>query len=158
MNEMSKHHTDDEIESVVKNYSNTLYKLCFSVLFCSTDAEDAVAETIVKYITKSPPFKDEQHRKAWLLRVAANTCNDICRKRKRVSFVPLDDVSDTVQDDGTEIFEALSALPPKYRAVVHLFYVSGYKTAEIAEILKISQSAVRKRLQYGREKLRSAEK
>ena len=75
-----------------------------------------------------------------------------------MSFVPLDDVSDTVQDDGTEIFEALSALPPKYRAVVHLFYVSGYKTAEIAEILKISQSAVRKRLQYGREKLRNAEK
>lgn len=50
--------------------------------------------------------------------------------------------------------EAVVALPEKYKAVVHLHYYEGYSVAETAEILKLSQSAVKMRLKRGRELLR----
>ena len=47
----------------------------------------------------------------------------------------------------------LNSLDEKYRIVVILYYVQGFKTREIAEILQINQSTVRGRLAKAREKL-----
>ena len=57
-------------------------------------------------------------------------------------------------ETDTEVIEAVMRLPEKYKSVIYLFYIAGYKTQEIASILSVSPSAVRKRLQYGRERLR----
>ena len=48
-------------------------------------------------------------------------------------------------------------LPDKYKAVIHLYYVEGYDVKEIADILEISGSAVKKRMQRGREMLKIKE-
>ena len=53
--------TDDEVERIVNTYSNMLFKLCFTLLCNNADAEDAVEDTFIKYITKSPYFQDEEH-------------------------------------------------------------------------------------------------
>ena len=146
--------TDDDIESVVNRYSNLLFKLCFTMLCSNADAEDAVSDTFVKYITKAPCFQDEEHTKAWLIRVAANTCNDIHRFRKRHSHINLDDLHNySKTEENSGILEAVMQLPAKYKTVIHLFYIEGYRTEEIAGILSLSPSAVRKRLQYARGKL-----
>ncbi len=52
------------------------------------------------------------------------------------------------------IFDAVSKLPEKYKTVVLLYYVEEYKVDEIAKILDISSSAVKKRLQRAREMLK----
>lgn len=46
--------TDDEITDTVKNYSNMLFKLCFTILCNRSDAEDAVSDTFYRYISKAP--------------------------------------------------------------------------------------------------------
>ena len=46
------------------------------------------------------------------------------------------------------------ALPPKYRAVIHLYYYEGYSTEEIARILGCRPGTVRSRLSRARDKLR----
>ena len=46
------------------------------------------------------------------------------------------------------------SLPRRYRVVLHLYYYEGYKTAEIAEMLRLRPSTVRSRLDRGREMLR----
>ena len=51
--------------------------------------------------------------------------------------------------------EALTHLPGKYRAVIHLFYYEGYQTEEIARILGRSPSTVRAQLTRARQKLRT---
>ena len=147
--------TDYEIENTVKEYSNTLFKLCFAMLGNNADAEDAVSNTLIRYITSAPDFKEPEHKKAWLLRVAANMSKDMLRFRKRREYISLDDASDYCEEsEELCVFEQLLRLPDKYRAVIHLFYVEGYKTDEIAKMLSVSCAAVRKRLQYGREKLK----
>lgn len=147
--------TDDEITRTVQDYTNILFKLCFTILCHSADAEDAVSETFIKYMTKSPLFKDEEHKKAWLIKVASNICKDKKRFRIKHSYTDLDDIREFCKDEhDTGILETLLSLPDKYKAVIHLFYIEGYKTDEISKILAISPAAVRKRLQYGRQLLK----
>ena len=80
MESLSFRPSDNDIENVVKRYSNMLFKLCFTMLRSNADAEDAVSDVIVKYITTAPVFKSEEHKKAWLIRVAANICNILFKK------------------------------------------------------------------------------
>lgn len=150
--------TDDEIENTVDKYSNMLFKLCFTILCNNADAEDAVSDTFVKYISLLPKFNDEEHKKAWFIRVATNICNDIHRFNKRHNYVNIDDLHDyckDTQENDISILEEVMNLPIKYKTVMHLFYIEGYKTDEISEILSISPSAVRKRLQYARNMLKT---
>ena len=147
--------TDDETECIVNTYSNMLFRLCFTVLRNNADAEDAVEDTFLKYITKSPCFRNEEHTKAWLIRVATNICKDMYRFNKKRDYISFDDLFNySKAEENNELLEEVMNLPVKYKTVIYLFYIEGYKTDEIAEILSISSPAVRKRLQYAREKLK----
>ena len=147
--------TDDEIKSVVNTYSNMLFKLCFTILCNNADAEDAVGTTFLKYITKSPYFQSEEHTKAWLIRVATNLCKDMYRFHKKRDYINFDDLIHYGKtEENSKILEEVMSLPEKYKTVIHLFYIEEYKTDEISKILSISPSAVRKRLQYARDKLK----
>ncbi len=143
--------TDDDIADTVLKYSDTLFRLCFSILCNYADAEDAVSDTMVRLIKKAPSFNDEEHKKAWLIKTASNICKDKYRFNKRHNHINIDELSEYCQkEDDNEVLMCLLKLPDKYKAVIHLFYIEGYKTHEIAKILGLSPSAVRKRLQYGR--------
>lgn len=147
--------TDEEIENTVNKYADMLLKLCFTILCSNADAEDAVSETFFKYITKAPAFSSEEHKKAWLLRVATNVCKDMHRFRQRHNHINLDDIYDYCDSKpDSEILADVMRLPVKHKTVLHLFYIEGYKTEEISKILSISPAAVRKRLQYARDMLR----
>ena len=52
--------------------------------------------------------------------------------------------------------QALAALSPKYRVPLVLYLDEGYSVAEIAEILELSQGAVKVRLYRAREQFRQA--
>ena len=119
------------------------------------DAQDAVQDCFLRYITKAPDFNSTDHEKAWLIRVATNICHDILRSRKRVSFVSLDEICNLgTSEDNAQILGLLMSLEEKYRIVMHLHYVEGYRTEEISSLLGISSAAVKKRLQRGRDALR----
>ncbi len=147
--------TDEEIENIVNTYSNMLFRLCFTMLGNNQDAEDAVSDVFMKYISEYRVFNDEEHKKAWLIKTATNRCRDMLKFYKIRRHSELDEVAEYCgKDDDFEILAELLALPEKYRTVIHLHYIEGYKTDEIARMLKISSSAARKRLQYGRDKLK----
>lgn len=155
VDKLSVRPTDGDIEKVVKTHSNMLFKLCFVILCNNSDAEDAVSETFIRYITKVQHFTDEEHKKAWLIRVATNICKDMHRFRKRNNYINIDDLTNYCSNQKEfEILDDVIKLPNKYKVVIHLFYIEGCKTNEISQILSISPSAVRKRLQYGRERLK----
>ena len=144
-----------EIEAAVKDWGDMLFRLSFTMLGNQADAEDAVSETIIKYIEKAPAFADKEHRKAWLIKVASNKCRDMLRADKRRRWVSLEDVTELCrQERDRDVMYELLNLPPKYRLAVYLHYVAGYKTAEMAGMLGISPAAARKRLEYGRKMLK----
>ena len=144
-----------DVERALAEYGNSLYRLCSVMTGNREDAQDAVQDCFLRYITKAPDFNSTDHEKAWLIRVATNICHDILRSRKRVSFVSLDEICNLgTSEDNAQILGLLMSLEEKYRIVMHLHYVEGYRTEEISSLLGISSAAVKKRLQRGRDALR----
>ena len=143
------------IESAVKKYSQMLFRICFSIVCNKEDAEDALQETFLAYMTKAPVFKDSNHEKAWLIKVATNISKNICRYRLHHGCENLDDLKNIgVCDDDRDLFKAIMKLPQKYKIVLDLYYLEGYKSGEIANIVGTTPENVRKRLQHGRRMLK----
>lgn len=146
------------VEMLVDTYRNNLYAAAFSVCKNPQDAEDVVQDTFIQYWSQKKEFESEQHIRAWLLRVAINKA-----KNKNASFFrrntkPLEDYMETLtfqSEESSELFEAVMALPEKYRIVIHLFYYEDYSVNEIAEILKLTPGNVKVRLSRGRLFLRN---
>lgn len=143
------------IEYAVEKYSQMLFRICYGILCNKHDAEDALQETFLRYMLKAPLFKDSDHEKAWLIKVATNISKNMCRFNARHAAENLDDLrSIGIRDDDRDIFELIMHLPAKYKIVLDLYYIEGYKANEIAEITNTSPVTVRKRLQYGRKMLK----
>ena len=141
----------DCIENIMQKYGNMLFRLCLITLGNASDAEDVVQETLIKYFQKAPIFQDEEHEKAWLIKVATNQCRDYLRFQKRHPMVDMDEIkafTTDITDSG--ILDALMTLPDKFRVVLILYYVEGYRTEEIAKMIGKTKSAVKMRLQKGR--------
>lgn len=143
------------VEYAVEKYSKMLFRICFSFLLNEADAEDALQETFVRYMTKAPLFRDSDHEKAWLIKVATNVCKNMLRFKKLHNHVNLSEIGNIcVSPEDADTFEAIMRLPSKYKVILDLYYMEGYKANEIASLLSISQVAVRKRLQYARKMLK----
>ncbi len=147
--------SEEEIKELVEKYSSLIFRISYCILCNPADAEDAVQETFLRYLTKAPEFNDEEHKKAWLIKVSANISKNMLMFRLKRETVNIDDIENVGIDRGDcETFEIIMSLPAKHKVVMTLYYVEGYRSKEIAEIIGISEEAVRKRLQKGRELLR----
>lgn len=145
----------DDIDSIVRQYSKMLFKICLVILCNEQDAEDAVQDTFFKYFRKAPAFDSVEHEKAWLITVASNICKNMRRFKAMHKQLNIDELYDYYEThkDAT-LLEALMLLPDKYKTVLLLYHVEDYKVNEIAQILTISPSAVKMRLQKGRKLLK----
>lgn len=144
-----------DIKAVIEKYSNMLFRISYCILCNRQDAEDALQDTFFKYITKAPEFKDDEHEKAWLIKVITNISKNMLitrLKRKTVDIEELKHIG--VNDTDSGVFSAVMELPVKYKMVMTLYYIEGYTSAQISDMLSISEAAVRKRLQKGRELLK----
>lgn len=142
-------------EEMVQAYSSMLYKICIVMLCNEQDAQDAIQDTFCRYLEKSPVFTDKEHEKAWLIRVASNICRDMLRFRIRHPKVSIEAITDSLATpEEQNVLAELLALPLRYRSVIYLHYVEGYRIREIADLLGISEQAVKKRMQRGRDQLR----
>lgn len=148
------------IEAVYNRYADMLYRVAMAELQSDMDAQDAVQDVFIKYMSKNIAFADDEHEKAWFLRVTVNRCHDILRGRKvRLKFH-----SDTEIEPSTpaskgrmELFEILSCIPEKYKSTVVLHCLEGLSLQETADVLGISLSAAKMRLSRAREIIRKEE-
>lgn len=143
----------NEIIRLFDEYADDVYRLALSYLHNRQDAEDICQSVFLSLISRKKQL-DAGKEKAWLLTCAANACKDHLRSFWRRHVVELDDRITVSNETERELWDAVAALPPKYRAVVHLYYYEGYPQDEIAEILGISRTAVQTRLHRARNQLK----
>ena len=148
----------DSPEAVIRRYSDMVYRLAFARTGNRSDAEDLYQEVFLRYLTRAPAFTSEEHRKAWLLRVAANCAQDLFRAPWRKRERPIEEaehlhVADHIPEPGG-VLEAVLSLPESYRLPVHLFYYEGLSIREIAGVLGKREGAVRTSLTRARALLR----
>ncbi|MBR4083588.1 MAG: sigma-70 family RNA polymerase sigma factor [Lachnospiraceae bacterium] len=147
------------IQELMKRYWNSLFVAAFQICKNREDAEDVVQDTFLQYHTSKKEYESEEHIRAWLLRVAINKAKNVNLTFWRRNKQPLEDYIETLPFETKEdsnLFEAVLALPEKYRVVIHLFYYEDYSVQEIAEVLKLSESNVKIRLSRGRKMLKEA--
>lgn len=145
----------DSIEDIMYTYGNMLFRLCIIRLGNSSDAQDVIQETFIQYIRKKPIFNDEEHKKAWLIKVAMNKCNDMLRYKTSHQTIDIEDFLGYTQEKiDTGIIDALMSIPDKFRLVLMLYYIEDNSIEEIARIIHKTKSAVKMRLQKGRNLLK----
>ena len=143
---------NDEI--IIKKYSKTVYKIAYSIVQNKNDADDVFQNVFLKYIKKHPRFNDETHEKAWFIRVTVNTAKSFVSQAWYKNTEAISEQIVYAQNDKFDLDFAIKQLNPRDRTIIYLFYYEGYKTDEIAKIMKMTSAAVRTALSRTRNKLK----
>ncbi|SEK22402.1 RNA polymerase sigma-70 factor, ECF subfamily [Ruminococcus sp. YRD2003] len=142
-----------------QKFGDTVLRAAFACCGSYSEAEDITQDTFLLLHAKPQSFTDDEHLKAWLLRVAVNKCKNLRRSFRfsRTDSLETQDYSSASYEMNTEdnsVLSEIRSLPEKYALVIYLYYYEGYNTREIAEIQGKSENTVCSLLRRGREKLK----
>lgn len=155
----------EDIEQTMSVFGSTVWRVCLGYFRSQHDAQDAFQETFIKYAqADSTSFDDDEHRKAWLIRVASNACKDMLRSRKRedgladalaaqeaLAPTQASDAPDSLVHDVLDAFRALDDPP---RLPLYLSIYEGYSAPEIASMLDVPVNTVYSWISRGKKALR----
>lgn len=140
-------------EQVFDKYSSMVYRLAFSRTNNRYDADDILQTVFLKLVKAEVDFTEDEHIKAWLIRVTLNTSKNLLSSAFRRLTLPLEDTLATEMESKSEVYHAVMKLSAKYRTVIHLYYFEGYNVAEIAKLLETKEATVKTWLNRARAKL-----
>ncbi len=148
--------TKDALGQVIIESTDTMYRISKTILVKDEDCQDAISEAIVKAYSKFHTLRYEEYVKTWLIRILINECYSLLKMNKRV--VSINDYEETLEgsqkEDYSDLYQAVMSLPEKLRIAVVLHYLEGYSVKETSTMLKVSETAVKKRLFRARQELR----
>lgn len=149
----------ENTELVVRRYADMVYRLAFARTGNRHDADEIFQEVFLRYIKKNPVFESEEHRKAWLIRVAVNCSKKLWGSPWKRRTEPLEAAGSLEnaaewQEEDSRLHGELCRLPEKYREVIHLFYYEDMSLEEISRALNRKNSTVRTQLTRARAMLR----
>lgn len=135
-------------------YSDDIRKICYIYLTDRSQAEDALQDTYLKAWRSMPEYerKGIENDKAWLLRIAINTCRDLYRtgwfrhvdRRQELETVAANIAYQDPVDH--ELAMDICRLPEKYKQVILLYYYQDMTLREVAQTLGVPVSTVQRRL------------
>lgn len=146
-----------EYKRLAVMYTDTVYRVALNGCKNKYDAEDVVQETFIKLLKCKKNFETDEHVRNWLIRVAINECNSLWNTswRKKVTLTEEQKDEPVFENkEESELYELVMKLTPKYRQVIYLYYFEEFSVKEVADILKISETAVQTRLQRARQKIK----
>lgn len=109
------------LQAALHKYMNTVAKVAFSYLKNTTEAEDITQEVFLALMQKQPDFDNEEHLKAWIIRVTINKCKNHLKSswfskretiREDLSYLP---------KEQSEVLLAVLDMDVKYRMPIHLY-------------------------------------
>lgn len=149
---------EDEANRAINLYADSVRRICLMHLKNYSDTEDVFQDVFLKYILYSRSFENEEHEKAWILRVTINCCKDLLKSFFRSKVSSLDDVDlnrFTVPEENLEVLDSVIRLPEKYRDVIYLHYYEGYTAAEISKILNKKENTIYTWLSRAKQQLKT---
>lgn len=148
---------DDDVNAVVNAYSDLIYRLAFANVKSGTNADDIFQDVFMRYIKtvkKGICFENEEHRKAWFIRVTINCCKSFVSsswfRRTTELNDNINESYDEAVDEKIDFHNALQQIPQKYRTVIHLFYYEQLSIEQISSVLNQKNSTIRTQLTRAR--------
>ena len=108
---------ESDVEQTIGQYADMVKHICFVYMKNESDTEDVFQDVFLKYALFSEPFESEEHKKAWLIRVAINRCKDVLRSFFHRNTCSLDEAMAVAAPDSgdfSHVLEAVIRLPEKY--------------------------------------------
>ena len=161
-------------------YNATYPKLravTMSILKNEDDADDIVQDTYIKAFSSLDQLDDPEKFNSWLCRIASNKCKDYLKKHKPVLFSDMgsDDEDEdpyewSIEDESgdynpeevaiaddtkRQLMEIINTLPDEQRICLVYFAVDEMKISEIAQMMETSESTIKSRLKYAKEKMKA---
>ena len=146
---------DEKFVELIREYTANMYRLTLGILHNPSDAEDAVAETVLKAYEKIHTLRKAESFKAWLMQIAANVARRIYAKSKRTA--PVEDIEEYMPaflDEHHELWDVVMKLDIVYSEVVILFFYEQLSLKEIGRVLGVPEGTVKSRLARGKKQLR----
>lgn len=141
-----------EVGRLYDTYAQDVYRLALSYLRNSQDAEDICHSVFLMLVEKDITLFPGSE-KSWLLKCTANACKNHLKSFWKRNVEELHENIVFSDEKDRELWAVVGTLPPKYRAVLHLYYYEGYNQEEIGKILGITRTAVQTRMQRARQQL-----
>ena len=153
--------------SIVRRYQDSVYATALRQTGNAADAEDVAQEAFLAAYESLSRLKEPAKLGNWLRSVTRYTYSNW--RRKHPEARPIDgDLCDAVQgqrwprpDEAMQqeelrqrILEAVASLPQRTGEVIRLYYVDGFSYQDISDVLSMSMTTVKGRLQMGRDLLR----
>ena len=150
----------------MERHGDTVWRVCLLSLRHEADAQDAFQDTFMRYaLADATAFEGDEHRKAWLIRVATNACRDMQRSAAAKNL-PLDEealpvpasVDPETQPDSRvrEVLDAMNHLDDPPRTPVYLALYEGYTAPEIASLMEVPVNTVYSWIARGKKTLKEA--
>ncbi len=154
-----------DLAALVEAYSSLLFRVVHSVLRNQAEAEDVVQDVFVRVLEHRRRLPEVREMRVWLVRVAWNLALDRRRRIRPEQFdegfvdglVSRDLPADEALNEARRmkaVLREMERLPRAERDVLMLAAIDDLGTAEMAEVLGRSESAVRALLFRARTRLR----
>jgi RNA polymerase sigma-70 factor (ECF subfamily) len=159
----------EAFERVVRFYSTKIYNFAFRFVFDRDEAQDLAQEVFLRLFVKLREFDAKRPFRPWLYRLAANTCINATRGRRRRPAPEDPDRVEQLKTDGRTrdpgqeaarrdevvvLQQAVARLPEDYRTVVVLRYLEDMSCQDVAEALDLPLGTVKTWLFRAREMLK----
>ena len=156
---------EEAFAKIMTLYKDRIVNFLYQFTSDYQKAVELAQETFVRVYFKADKYRPIAPLSSWIYAIAANLAKTEIKRAKRMATVPLEDVTNkysagTYYEDRADpglirnLWEALDALPPRYRIPVVLKDMEGFSQEEIARIIDRPGGTVKARISRGRKQLR----
>ena len=147
--------SEKQFDYVYNEYAKELYNIAYGYTRNRDDSIDIMQNAYVDLLESNKKFESNEHIKYFLIRVTINESLDLLKSASKKRVIKNNDVVVNFPETKKEelpydLSEIVNTLPEKYKTIIILHYYDDMKIKDISKVLKISEPAVKKRLERAR--------
>ena len=147
--------SEKQFDYVYNEYAKELYNIAYGYTRNRDDSIDIMQNAYVVLLESNKKFESNEHIKYFLIRVTINESLNLLKSASKKRVIKNNDVFVNFPETKKEelpydLSEIVNTLPEKYKTIIILHYYDDMKIKDISYVLKISESAVKKRLERAR--------
>ncbi len=131
------------LKQKIEEYADMVYRVALTRCKSIETAEDIFQEVFMRFSEKNPKFENEEHEKAWFIRVTINLTKNIKESAWNKKVVRLDENIVFNTKEENDVYGAVCELPQNYRTVIYLLYYEGYKVYEISKLMNKPEGTIK---------------
>lgn len=144
--------SQEQFDFVYKEYAKELLQIAYGYTKNKEDSIDIMQNAYIAVLESNKRFESNEHIKYFLIRVTINESINFVKSYSKKKVLCNNDIimniPETKKDElPYDISEIVNILPEKYKTIIVLYYYDGMKIKDISKVLKMKESAVKKRLE-----------